>query len=107
MMMMEGAGFDMHDLGIHLGRRSIWRLSSDASPCSGYECAAYHHDAVVYVEVEALKAKGTRRNHRYGGRCAVHEAFAEHIEADPIVTTRRLPWKRPRSLCAVRAGVRV
>lgn len=99
-MMMEGAGFEVIDLGINTSvERYLDALEAHRPEILGMSALLTTTMPYMKVVIEAMKAKGIRHNHIVlVGGAPVNERFAEEIGADAycrdasvaVETARRL-----------------
>ena len=103
-MMMEGAGFEVFDIGINNGvEKYLEAIEKHQPEILGMSALLTTTMPYMKVVIDTLKEKGMRNDYIVlVGGAPLNEAFATPSAPTPIVATRRSP-SRPPSRCS-RAG---
>ena len=98
-MMLEGAGFEVFDLGINNSVESYLDAIEKHKPdILGMSALLTTTMPYMKVVIDTLKEKGIRKDLIVlVGGAPLNEAFAEAIEADAYCRMRRWPWRRRRN----------
>lgn len=105
-MMMEGAGFEMIDLGINQSADDFVAAVEKYKPnVLGMSAMLTTTMPYMKVVIETLKEKGLRDNLVIlVGGAPIDEAFAEHVEADAYCKSAALASEMAKALMALKAG---
>ena len=103
-MMMEGAGFEVHDLGINNSAESfLAAIEKHNADILGMSALLTTTMPYMKVVVDTLKEKGIRQNVIVlVGGAPLNEAFAEHIEADAYCRDAAVAVETARKFMAIR-----
>jgi 5-methyltetrahydrofolate--homocysteine methyltransferase len=105
-MMLEGAGFEVFDLGIN-NSVDAYLEAVDAHDPDILGMSALLTTTMPYMEtvIEALKEKGIRKDIIVlVGGAPLNDAFAEHIEADAYCRDASVAVETAKKLVAIKRG---
>ena len=107
-MMMEGAGFEVVDLGVNNGVEKYLAAIEEHQPeILGMSALLTTTMPYMKVVIDALKAKGMRNDHIVlVGGAPLNEAFAEAVGADAYCRDAAVAVETARALIARRQGSR-
>ncbi len=105
-MMMEGAGFEVVDLGVNNGVEKYLEAIAEHQPeIIGMSALLTTTMPYMKVVIDALEAKGLRRDHVVlVGGAPLNEAFAEAIGADAYCRDAASAVETAKTLMARRQG---
>ena len=105
-MMMEGAGFEVIDLGVNNGvERYLEAIETHRPEIVGMSALLTTTMPYMKVVIEAMKAKGIRNDHIVlVGGAPLNEAFAEAVGADAYCRDAAATVETARALLARRQG---
>ena len=108
-MMMEGAGFEVFDLGINNSAENyLAAIEKHNADILGMSALLTTTMPYMKVVIEALKEKGIRKDVVVlVGGAPLNEAFAEHIEADAYCRDAAVAVETAKKFMAMRKGVKV
>ena len=108
-MMMEGAGFEVFDLGINNSAESyLEAIEKHNADILGMSALLTTTMPYMKVVIEALKEKGIRKDMIVlVGGAPLNEAFAEHVEADAYCRDAAVAVETAKKFMAIRKGVKV
>jgi corrinoid protein of di/trimethylamine methyltransferase len=108
-MMLEGAGFDVFDLGINNSVESYLDAIEKHKPdILGMSALLTTTMPYMKVVIDALKEKGIRKDIIVlVGGAPLNEAFAEAIEADAYCRDAAVAVETAKKFMAIRRGVQV
>jgi 5-methyltetrahydrofolate--homocysteine methyltransferase len=108
-MMMEGAGFEVFDLGINNSAESYLDAIEKHNPdILGMSALLTTTMPYMKVVIEALKEKGIRKEIIVlVGGAPLNEAFAEAIEADAYCRDAAVAVETAKKFMKIRRGARV
>jgi 5-methyltetrahydrofolate--homocysteine methyltransferase len=108
-MMMEGAGFDVYDLGINNSAEAyLEALEKHNADILGMSALLTTTMPYMKVVIDALKAKGIRKDVIVlVGGAPLNEAFAEHIEADAYCRDAAVAVETAKKFMAIRKGISI
>ena len=89
-MMMEGAGFEVHDLGINNSAESYLEAIEKHNPdILGMSALLDHHDAVHEGRDRSAEGQGhPQGHHRSGGRCAAQRGLCRAHRGGRLLSRR-------------------
>ncbi len=105
-MMMEGAGFEVIDLGVNNGvEKYLEAIETHRPEIVGMSALLTTTMPYMKVVIEAMKAKGIRNDHVVlVGGAPLNEAFAEAVGADAYCRDAAATVETARALLARRQG---
>jgi len=105
-MMMEGAGFDVHDIGINNSvEKYLEAIEKHQPDILGMSALLTTTMPYMKVVIDALKEKGIRNDHIVlVGGAPLNEAFAEAIGADAYCRDAAVAVETAKTLLARRQG---
>ncbi len=105
-MMMEGAGFEVIDLGVNNGvEKYLEAIETHRPEIIGMSALLTTTMPYMKVVIEAMKAKGVRNDHVVlVGGAPLNEAFAEAVGADAYCRDAAATVETARALLARRQG---
>ena len=108
-MMMEGAGFEVHDLGINNSVESYLAAIEKHNPdIVGMSALLTTTMPYMKVVIDALKEKGIRKDIIVlVGGAPLNEAFAEAIEADAYCRDAAVAVETAKKFMHIRKGVKI
>lgn len=108
-MMMEGAGFEVYDLGINNSVENYLEAIEKYKPdILGMSALLTTTMPYMKVVIDALKEKGIRKDIIVlVGGAPLNEAFAEAIEADAYCRDAAVAVETAKKLMQIRKGVKV
>ncbi len=108
-MMMEGAGFEVFDLGINNSVESYLAAIEKHNPdILGMSALLTTTMPYMKVVIDTLKEKGIRKDIVVlVGGAPLNEAFAEHIEADAYCRDAAVAVETAKKFMAIRKGVKL
>jgi len=108
-MMMEGAGFEVYDLGINNSAESYLEAIEKHHPdILGMSALLTTTMPYMKVVIDTLKEKGIRKDIIVlVGGAPLNEAFAEHVEADAYCRDAAVAVEIARKLILIRKGLKV
>ena len=108
-MMMEGAGFEVFDLGINNSAESyLEAIEKHNADILGMSALLTTTMPYMKVVIEALKEKGIRKDVIVlVGGAPLNEAFAEHVEADAYCRDAAVAVETAKKFMAIKKGVKV
>ncbi|MBP6440686.1 MAG: corrinoid protein [Caldilineaceae bacterium] len=106
-MMMEGAGFEVFDLGINNSAEAYLEAIEKHNPdILGMSALLTTTMPYMKVVIDTLKEKGIRKDIVVlVGGAPLNEAFAEHIEADAYCRDAAVAVETAKKFMAIRRGV--
>ena len=98
-MMLEGAGFEVIDLGINTDADEFLAALEEHKPdILGMSALLTTTMPYMKVVIDTLKERGWRDDYTVlVGGAPLNEQFAEAVGADAYCRTRRWRWRRPRN----------
>ena len=105
--MMEGAGFEVFDLGINNSAEAYLEAIEKHNPdILGMSALLTTTMPYMKVVIDTLKEKGIRKDIVVlVGGAPLNEAFAEHIEADAYCRDAAVAVETAKKFMAIRRGV--
>jgi 5-methyltetrahydrofolate--homocysteine methyltransferase len=105
-MMMEGAGFDVFDLGINTSDDAFLEAIAEHNPdILGMSALLTTTMPYMKVVIETLKEKGLRDDLIVlVGGAPLNDAFAEEIEADAYCRDAAVAVETAKKMIAIRRG---
>jgi corrinoid protein of di/trimethylamine methyltransferase len=108
-MMMEGAGFEVYDLGINNSAESYLEAIEKHNPdILGMSALLTTTMPYMKVVIDALKEKGIRKDIVVlVGGAPLNEAFAEAIEADAYCRDAAVAVETAKKFMQIRRGIKI